>query len=207
MANAVYPKFKQSILTEADANNGLNGAGSSAPYVALVDTGTYTYSAAHDFYDDLSGIVGTDQPITSPTVTSGIFDGDDVVFSAVTGASVEALIFYRKNGGANTTWRLVFYEDTGVAGLPVTPNGGDINMGWNASGIFVISDAHRKHGIKPLGKLGKADVYEFSYRGETKRHVGFIAQQVEQFAPEAVREIDGCKRVNYAKAVIMALAA
>jgi hypothetical protein len=139
MANAIYPKFKQSLLA-GDANSDLdNNTTTDGPFVALVDTGVYTYSAAHQFYSDLSGIVGTDQRITAPTVTSGTLDGGDVTFSAVSGATVEALVIYRKNSGANTTWRLVAYIDTSVTGLPVTPNGGDITITWNASGIFTIS--------------------------------------------------------------------
>lgn len=138
MANAVYPKYKQSLVA-GDANSDLdNNTATDGPFVALVDTGTYTYSAAHQFFSDLSGIVGTDQRITTPTVTSGTLDGDDVTYTAVTGASVEALVIYRKNSGANTTWRLVAYIDTGVTGLPVTPNGGNITITWNASGIFTI---------------------------------------------------------------------
>jgi len=103
-----------------------------------VDTGTYTYSAAHDFYNDLSGVVGTDQRISTPTTASGTFDGDDVTFTTVTGASIEALIIYRHNSGANSTWKLVAYIDTSVTGLPVTPNGGDISVTWNNSGIFTL---------------------------------------------------------------------
>lgn len=138
MANALYPKFKES-LEAADANVDLDtNTATDGVYVALVDTGTYTYSAAHQFYSSLSGVVGTDQRITTPTVTNGLFDGDDVTFTAVSGASVEALVFYRKNSGANTTWRLVAYIDTGVTGLPVTPNGGNISITWNASGIFQL---------------------------------------------------------------------
>lgn len=141
MANAVYPIYKTAILS-ASANVSLTvNDATDGPFVALVDTGTYTYSAAHDFFNDLSGIVGTDQRITTPTVGSvaaGVFDGDNVTFSAVTGASIEALVIYRKNAGANTTWRLVLFEDTGVTGLPVTPNGGDISISWNASGILLI---------------------------------------------------------------------
>lgn len=135
MANAVYPKYKQSML-DADANVSLNeSTDDDAPYVALIDTGTYTYNAAHQFYSDLSGVVGTPVKLTSPTITSGLFDAADSTFSAVTGNTAEALVIYRKNSGANTTWRLVAYIDTGVTGLPVTPNGGDINVTWNASGI------------------------------------------------------------------------
>lgn len=138
MANAIYPKYKQSLLA-GDANADLdNNTATDGPFVALVDTGTYTYNAAHQFYSDLSGIVGTDQRITAPTVTTGLLDGGDLTFTAVSGATVEALVIYRKNSGANTTWRLVAYIDTGVTGLPVTPNGGDITVTWNASGIFQL---------------------------------------------------------------------
>lgn len=138
MANAIYPPYKQNLLA-GTANRDLdNNTATDGPFVALVDTGTYTYSAAHEFYSSLSGIVGTDQRITTPTVASGTFDGDNVTFSSVTGASVEALVIYRKNSGANTTWALVVYIDTSVTGLPVTPNGGDITVTWNASGIFTL---------------------------------------------------------------------
>lgn len=138
MANAIYPEYKEFLLTAAanvslDQNDTTNG-----PYVALVDTGTYTYSSAHDFYNDLSGVVGTDQRIATPTCANGTFDGDNVTYTAVSGNSVEALVIYRKNSGANTTWKLVAYIDTSVTGLPVTPNGGDISITWNASGIFTL---------------------------------------------------------------------
>jgi hypothetical protein len=138
MANAVYPKYKQSLL-DADANVSLNETtDDDAPYAALVDTGTYTYNAAHQFYSDLSGIVGTPVKLATPTITGGLFDADNVTFSAVTGNTAEALVIYRKNSGANTTWRLVCYVDTGVTGLPFTPNGGDAEVTWNASGIFQL---------------------------------------------------------------------
>jgi hypothetical protein len=135
MANAIYPKWKEAIA-QAAANSALNGSGATGVYVALVDTGTYTYSAAHEFYSSLSGIVGTDQEIgATKTYTNGVFDGADVTFPSVSGATVEALVIYVKNAGANTTWRLFAYIDTGVTGLPVTPNGGNIAVTWNASGI------------------------------------------------------------------------
>ncbi len=138
MANAIYPEYKEFLLTAAaslsmDQNDATNG-----PFVALVDTGTYTYSSAHDFYNDLSGVVGTDQRIVNPTCANGLFDGDNCTFSAVTGSSVEALVIYRKNAGANSTWKVVCYLDTSVTGLPVTPNGGDITITWNGSGIFQL---------------------------------------------------------------------
>lgn len=138
MANAIYPLWKQEIM-KGTANNLLNSAeGTTGVYCALVDTGTYIYSAAHQFYSSLSGVVGTDQEILTKTQTNGTFDGTDLTFTAVTGNSVEALVLYRKNAGANTTWPLIAYIDTGVTGLPVTPNGGNITITWNASGIFTL---------------------------------------------------------------------
>ena len=137
MANAIYPKYKESLLN-GDTNTALTGSGTTGLYAALVDTGTYTYSSSHQFYSSLSGVVGTDQEVTTPTLTNGLIDGGDVTFTAVTGSSVEAIVLYRKNAGANTTWRLVAYIDTSVTGLPVTPNGGDITITWNASGIVQL---------------------------------------------------------------------
>lgn len=138
MANKIYPLFKQELM-KGTANNLLNSSeGATGVYCALVDTGTYTYSDAHQFYSSLSGIVGTDQEILSKTQTNGTFDGTDLTYTAVTGSSAEALVLYRKNAGANTTWPLIAYIDTGVTGLPVTPNGGNITITWNASGIFTL---------------------------------------------------------------------
>ena len=140
MANAIYPIYKTALLAGTSNRDLDNDTATDGPFCALVDTGTYTYSAAHDFFNDLSGIVGVDQRITTPTVGSvseGTFDGDNLTYSSVTGASVEALVIYRKNAGANTTWALVLYLDS-VTGLPVTPNGGDITVTWNASGILTL---------------------------------------------------------------------
>lgn len=138
MANAIYPLYKQELL-KGVANNELDSAeGATGVFCALVDTGTYTYSSSHQFYSSLSGVVGTDQEILTKTQVNGTFDGTDLTYTAVTGASVEALVLYRKNAGANTTWPLIAYIDTSVTGLPVTPNGGNITITWNASGIFTI---------------------------------------------------------------------
>jgi hypothetical protein len=73
----------------------------------------------------------------SKTFTNGVFDAADVTFTAVTGASIEALIIWIDTG-SNATSPLVAYIDTSVTGLPVTPNGGDISITWNVSGIFSL---------------------------------------------------------------------
>jgi hypothetical protein len=133
MANAIYPKYKEAILQSA-ANSNMS---SGTVKVALVDTGTYTYSSAHEFYSSVSGVVGTPQTIGTKTFTNGVFDGADVTFTAVSGSTVEALVIYIDTGTAGTS-RLIGFIDTGVTNLPVTPNGGDISITWSASGIFAL---------------------------------------------------------------------
>ena len=131
MANAVYPIFKQELL-QGTSGTALTGTLKAA----LIDTGTYTYSAAHDFWNDASaGAVGTPGTIGTKTYVNGLLDGDNVTFTAVSGATCEAIILFLDTG-TPTTSRLVAFIDTGVTGLPVTPNGGDITITWNASGII-----------------------------------------------------------------------
>ena len=138
MANALYPLFKQELL-KGTSGTDLNGSGTTGVYVALVDTADYTYSASHQYYSSISaGVVGTPVELGSKSFTNGLFDAADSTFTAVSGSTAEAIVLYRKNAGANTTWALIAYIDTGATGLPVTPNGGDISVVWNASGIFQL---------------------------------------------------------------------
>ena len=133
MANALYPKWKEQLL-QFTANNDLDG---QTVKVALVTAG-YTYSSADQYYSSVSAsVVGTPQTIGSKTFTDGVFDGADVTFTAVTGSQVVALVIYIDTGNAATS-PLVAFIDTGVTNLPVTPNGGDIAITWNASGIFSL---------------------------------------------------------------------
>lgn len=139
MANAIYPKWKEAIM-QATANSSLAGSGTTGVYAVLVDTGTYTYNAAHEFYSSLSGIAPVAaQECTSKTFTNGAFDHADLTWPSVPGTvTYEAIVYYVQNAGANTTWRLVGYKDTGVTNLPVTSNGGNITQQVNASGSFAL---------------------------------------------------------------------
>jgi hypothetical protein len=137
MANALYPLWKQEII-KATANTPLTGT----IKVVLVDTGTYTYSAAHQFYSSVTGVptsVAAAPPtLGTKTYVNGVFDAADITFTAVTlGVNCEALIIYSDTGTAATS-PLIAYLDTGITGMPVTPNGGDITVVWNASGIFAL---------------------------------------------------------------------
>jgi hypothetical protein len=65
------------------------------------------------------------------TATSGIADGADTVFSAVSGPTIGAVLIFQSSGTANASdWRLIAYIDT-ATGMPVGPNGGDITVQWD----------------------------------------------------------------------------
>ena len=132
MASAVYPTFKAGVL------QGTWNLSTAVVRAVLIDTGTYTYSTAHDFYNDLSGVVGTESgALANKTFTAGVFDADNITFTAVTGATVEAIVYFVDTGNVATD-ALICYVDSATSGLPATPNGGDINITHHASGIFSL---------------------------------------------------------------------
>lgn len=96
MSNALYPLWKQALL-EFTANNDLDG---QTVKVALVTAG-YTYSSSDQYYSSVSAsVVGTPQTLGNKTFTNGVFDADDVTYTAVTGAQVIALVIYIDTGNA-----------------------------------------------------------------------------------------------------------
>lgn len=132
MANAIYPKAKQKFL------DALIDMPTDTIKIALIDTGVYTYSSTDEFWSAASAAeIGTSQTLASKTITDGVFDADNVTFTSVTGASVEALIIYKDTGSAATS-PLIMYIDVAASGLPVTPNGNNIDVQFNASGIFAL---------------------------------------------------------------------
>ena len=133
MANALYPTAKAAMLT-----GGVNLASSDVK-VLLVDLDEYTYSDSHDMLDDVpsEARVALSGNLGSKTTTGGTFDSANPAFTAATGAESEALIVFVDTGTPSTS-RLVAYFDTGVTGLPVLPNSGDIQITVNASGWFTL---------------------------------------------------------------------
>lgn len=140
MANRIAPLYKDAIGAEAANSSLLSAEGATTGvFLVYIDTQAYTVSDADQFYSQIAAhVVGTPVEITSKTLVNGVFDGADVSSPNFTGNSVEAFWIYRKNAGANTTWRLIAYIDTGVTNLPFTPNGSTVNLAFNASGIFAL---------------------------------------------------------------------
>jgi hypothetical protein len=134
MANAVYPKFKKASVN--GASPGTNYLGSNVRF-ALVDTDAYTYSASHEFLSDIpSGArISISGLLTSKAVSDACdLQSSNARFDAVVGATSEAVVMFIDSGTPSTS-RLVFFMDTGVTNLPVTPDGSSYNLiapsdGW-----------------------------------------------------------------------------
>lgn len=97
-----------------------------------VDTALYTVAIDTDqFLSDIAAgaRIATSAALSSKTKTLGVANAANVVYSAVSGASIEAIVIYQDTG-VEATSRLIAYIDT-ATGLPVTPNGGDINLNWD----------------------------------------------------------------------------
>lgn len=128
MANQLYPKAKQAFLG------------------ALIDMDTddiracltrTAYNSAHEFLSSISDIVATSSQLASPTITNGVFDTADIVYPTVAAGASTAYIVLYKNTGVASTSRLIAHIDT-ATGLPVTPDGTNINVTVNASGWFSL---------------------------------------------------------------------
>ena len=126
MANAVYDKARQKFL------DGTISWSSNNIKAVLVDAADYTVNiATHEFLSDIAAgaRVATSINLENKTSTAGVADADNISFSAVTGDPSEALVLYVDTTNAATS-SLICYIDS-ATGLPVTPNGGDINITWD----------------------------------------------------------------------------
>jgi len=64
-----------------------------------------------------------------------------------------------------------------------------------------LSDVRTKTDIARVGKLNDGqNVYSFRYHGSPKTHVGLMAQEVLEHAPESVHDIGGVLAVDYGAA-------
>jgi hypothetical protein len=135
MANVKMPKFK--AAQERAETPDLSDAGTNIKAV-LVDTSLYIFDATDEFLADVDAgaRVATSGNLANKTVsaTDGTFGADPITFSAVDGASVEALYLFHDTGVEGTS-RLIAYVDS-AGGIPVTPNSTDITVSWHASGIY-----------------------------------------------------------------------
>jgi hypothetical protein len=126
--------------------------------------------------------------------------------SQVTGPQFQNVPLQATTAGAD------YMGAAGLTGQAALANANAENAQRNATmqGLFslggsaMMSDIRTKENIKHLGYLPNGlPFYEFEYKPEFKsfggegKHVGVMAQEVEQVLPHAVIEINGYKVVNY----------
>ena len=132
MANAVYPTGMKAF---ADAD--IDYLVDDIKIVAM--SSTYVFSSAHDFRNDLSGVVATSANLSSKTSTGGVLDAADPVFSSVSGSTIVSFAMF-KDTGTTSTSALICYWDATAAGaaFAVVPDGTNITLTLSASGLVAI---------------------------------------------------------------------
>jgi len=134
MANVLYDPGRDAFLNgDIDFTN-------DTIRVYLVDTADYAFSASHQYLSQVAAAGRVANAVLAGKTTSaGVADASDTVLSSVSGDQCEALILVRDTGSEATSL-LIGYIDTAAAGLPVTPNGGDITITWDngANKIFKL---------------------------------------------------------------------
>lgn len=142
MANALFTSFRNGILGSHATRVDLDA---DTIKILFMDHADDTpVAATDDFMDDLASAArvpaeasaATLASKTIGTVAAGVFDAADTVFTALTGDVVESLVLY-KDTGTESTSDLIAMWDT-ATGIPLTPNGGDVTVAWNASGILQV---------------------------------------------------------------------
>lgn len=103
MSVLMYPKGKEALLGSADLS-------ADNIKVVLINTGTYTYSSAHQFYSDLSGTLGSSANLSSKTLTNGVFDAADTTVTASSTATCGAFVLYKDTGTTTTSPLLMYYD-------------------------------------------------------------------------------------------------
>lgn len=141
MANSFYNAFLNGILGAHATRVDLDA--DTIKMFLRDSSGGASAAATMDFYDDVSaGIIGTAYTLAAKVIgtpAAGVFDNTvdpAPAFTAVSGATVEELVFFKDTGTPSTSNLICWFDTT--TGLPLTPNGGDVNVTFNASGIFKI---------------------------------------------------------------------
>ncbi|MFW9894102.1 MAG: hypothetical protein ACFFFO_18000 [Candidatus Thorarchaeota archaeon] len=126
MANALYDKGREGFLA-----GDIDWDGNNIKVLLSDDTDYVKNLSTDDYLDDIASaaIEATSGNLTTKAVTAGVADADNVTWSSVSGDECEEVVGYADTGASSTS-RLIFNIDT-ATGLPVTPNGGDIQVTWD----------------------------------------------------------------------------
>lgn len=140
MANFIPNSIKNGLW-----NSGLPDLTSLTIRAMFVDHADDTPVTTDDFIDDIASAGRVPALASCPALASktngvvavGTFDAADTVFTALSGDQSESLILF-EDSGTESTSDLIARWDT-ATGIPLTPNGGDVTVAWNASGILTAA--------------------------------------------------------------------
>lgn len=124
--SSIYPLGRQ-----AWGDGDVSWSGDDIKVVLLDDT--YEYDAAHEFHDDLTGILATSGNLTGKTNVLGVMDADDVTIPAVAaGDTITQVVIFQDTTVSATSRLLAHYDRLATSVLIETDtDGGAILIPWS----------------------------------------------------------------------------
>lgn len=154
-ANALYSPYRNSVVGKTSDYSTRVDADTDILYAFFSDDGAVTPDDTHVFHGTTYNAGETPtfaaasaspgarlSSVTAAVVGTGVVDAADLTFTASAvvpaGAQVESLIIAKFIAGAlGVASPVLAHFGSGVTtGLPLTPNGADITVVWNSSGIW-----------------------------------------------------------------------
>ena len=133
MASALYDSYKQDNLLR---DLGVDFDTDTIRIIML--TSSYTFSAAHNAFDDLTNTVGDGgstradgEILAGKSGTGGVADATDPVFASATGTNITGFALYKDSGVDSTSYLLGFFD---LASFSVTAQ--QVTIAFDAAGIF-----------------------------------------------------------------------
>ncbi len=142
-----FTSFLQRLLTPGA---GTLGTAPNLIYAQLVDTNVDALTAADSTLADVAANarVGNPVQLTGVTITNGVLDANDVLFTgvgtALTLPDARGLLLYTGASGAPDASMslMVLFQAADIPGLPaIDLNNSTISIVWNASGVLRIVGA------------------------------------------------------------------
>lgn len=132
MANRLYDKGRQRYL------EGQIAFLTDTIRLVLVTAGYVPNTFLDEFLSSILVVqrVATSSPLIGKTASNGVADSDDVPFLALGGPPFSYMVLYKDTGAAATS-PLIALWDT-VAGMPFTPNGGNLLIEWDSTGAGIF---------------------------------------------------------------------
>ena len=103
MAVLLYPLGKQGLIS-ASVN-----FPSDNIKVSVVSS-AYTYSASHQFFSDLTNVLGSSANLGTKTVTNGAFAAANTTITSNATATAQAYVLWKDTGTAATSPLVLFYD-------------------------------------------------------------------------------------------------